>query len=46
MIKSDTLMRLEAAGIFWQDKDGKWYNGIREDVDLTKYLLKAGMFEH
>lgn len=46
MLKSDALMRLEDAEIVWQDEDGKWYNGYKEDVDLTPYLLQAGMFEH
>lgn len=46
-IKSDRLMALEKAGVLWQDKtDSKWYNGFREDVDLTPYLYAAGMFEH
>lgn len=46
MLKSNKLIALQEAGVFWQDRDGKWYNGIRDEVDLTPYLLKAGMFEH
>lgn len=46
-IKTYQLMALEKSGVFWQDRvDGKWYNGFREDVDLTPYLYDAGMFEH
>ena len=46
MIKSDKLVKLEEIGIVFQDiLTGKWYNGLKEDVDLTPYLLKAGMFE-
>lgn len=45
MLKSDTLMRLEEVGIFYHDRNG-WFNGFKENVDLTPYLLKAGMFEH
>lgn len=47
MLKSEKLMRLEEVGIFYQDRsDGKWYSGYKEYVDLTPYLLEAGMFEH
>lgn len=47
MIKSSTLMRLEELGVFYQDKEtGEWFNGLKEDVDLTPYLLKAYLFEH
>lgn len=46
MIKSDKLIRLEEVGLFFQDSKGRWYNGYREDVDLTEILLEAGMFEH
>lgn len=47
MIKSDALMRLEREEIFFQDKKtGKWYNGLKDDVDLTPYLIKVSMFEH
>lgn len=56
MIKSDTLMRMEKAGLVYQEKHiyadgtkdkyyGQWFNGYREDVDLTPYLLEAGLFE-
>jgi len=45
MIKSDKLMKLEEVGVFYQDSDGGWYPGYKEYVDLTPYLLKAGMFE-
>jgi len=49
MIKSDALMRLEKEMLFYQMHDGpdkgKWLNGYKGNVDLTPYLLKAGMFE-
>lgn len=56
MIKTDELIRMETVGIFYQDKHkyadgtksltfGQWFNGLKEDVDLTPYLLEAGMFE-
>lgn len=39
-------MKLEELGVFYQDRrTGCWYNGFREDIDLTPYLLEAGMFE-
>ena len=46
MIKSDMLMKLETHGLFYHGSDGGWYNGYRDDVDLTPYLLKCGLFEH
>lgn len=47
MLKSHALMRLEDAGILYQDDTtGRWYNGYKEDVDLTPYLISASMFEH
>lgn len=47
MIKSEMLMRMEEAGIFYQDrKTGTWHNGFREEVDLTPYLLDCSLFEH
>lgn len=47
MLKSNKLMRLEEVGVFYQDrKTGEYLNGLKDDVDLTPYLLKAGMFEH
>ena len=47
MLKSEKLMKMEKAGIFYQDrKTGEWFNGFREDIDLTPYLLECGMFEH
>lgn len=45
MIKSDALIRLEKAGVFFHTKDGL-FNGYNDGVDLTPYLLEAGMFEH
>lgn len=46
-VKSEKLMRLEEVGIFYQDRTtGAWYNGFKEDVDLSPYLYEAGMFEH
>lgn len=45
-VKTYQLISLQEQGVFWQDKDGCWYTGFREDVDLTPYLYKAGMFEH
>lgn len=47
MIKSKRLMKLEEVGVFYQDrKTGEWFNGLKDGVDLTPYLLKACMFEH
>lgn len=45
MLKSERLMKLEEVGIFWQSSSGKWYNGMEGGVELTPYLLEAGMFE-
>lgn len=50
MLKSDELMALEKAGVVYQDRStgsnrGNWYNGFKDDVDLTPYLIKANMFE-
>lgn len=46
MIKSETLIKLEEQGVFYQSSEGGWYCGWREDVDLTPYLLACGLFEH
>lgn len=46
MIKSEMLMRLEREGIIYQDSTGEWFTGIKEDVDLTPYLLRCSLFEH
>lgn len=47
MIKTYHLEKLEEAGVFFQDKKTmEWFVGFHDDVDLTPYLLEAGMFEH
>lgn len=46
-VKTYHLIKLEELGVFYQDRDtGEWFTGYKEDVDLTPYLYKAGMFEH
>jgi len=43
--ESDCLKALVKAGIVYQDSDGRWYIGVREDTDLTPRLLKAGLLK-
>ena len=44
-IKTYQLMKLEELGVFYRGAQGEWFINVAEDLDLTEYLSKAGMFE-
>ena len=49
LLKHQFLQNMEKEGIFYQERDsGTWHPGYKEDVDLTPYLIKAGLlyWEH